>query len=108
MTKRRHAQAADTSEVREIVRDYLDIQKDYVFDASMFTTEPERSRRVKWVIDNKLNPVDRTLIILYADCLSLRKLGKRLGLSTYPLGKEIRRIKKYILEEYDKLKDTEI
>lgn len=108
MTKRKHSNAAGTDEVREIVRDYLDIQKDYVFDPSLLTEEPERSRRVKWIIDNKLNQVDRTLIILYADYLSLRKLGKRLGLSTYPLGKEIRRIKKYILEEYDKLKDLEI
>ena len=91
-----------------MARDYVDIRKDYIFDSSIFSEEPERIARVKWIIDNKLTQVDRTIIILYADCQSLRKLGARLGLSHTLLAKEIRRIKALILAEYNKIKDSEI
>ena len=47
--------------------------------------------------------MDRTIILLYADCLSYRKLGKRLGFSHATLAKEVRRIKEKILEEYHKM-----
>lgn len=51
--------------------------------------------------------MDRTLILLYADCLSLRKLGKRLGLSHTCVAKEIRRIRETILTQYETIKDYE-
>ena len=43
--------------------------------------EEDRIHRVKDIVLNKLNEVDRTLILLYADCQSYRKLGARLGMS---------------------------
>ena len=80
-------------DVREVVRDYKTIREDYRFDGSLFATEPDKVARVKWV--------------LYCDCLSTRKLGKRLGISHSLVAKEIRRIRETILEEYDKIKDNE-
>jgi hypothetical protein len=46
--------------------------------------------------------VDKTLILLYTDCQSYRKLGHRLGLSHMTCRKEIMRIKSIILKEYNK------
>ena len=51
--------------------------------------------------------MDRILILLYVDCKSYRKLGERMGLSHATVGHEIKRIKKYILDEYERLKDNE-
>ena len=93
---------------RAIARDYKDIRQDYKFEGGLFSEEPQRTAKVKWIIENRLNDVDRTIIILYADCLSYRKLGKRFGVSHSFMRKEVRRIREHILQEYEKLKDTEI
>ena len=69
----------------------------------MFTKDDSRVAAVKWIIDNKLNRVDKTLILLYADCLSFRKLGKRMGFSHTTMREEIKRIKRIILDEYAKI-----
>lgn len=58
---------------------------------------------MKEIIAERLTEVDRTLILLYCDCLSYRKLGKRLGLSHTTVAAEIRRIRQLILDEYDKM-----
>jgi transposase-like protein len=65
--------------------------------------EPERIWRVKDIVCNRLDEVDRTLILLYADCQSFRKLGERLGMSHTTIRKEIGRIKDKIREMYDTL-----
>lgn len=88
---------------KEIARDYKSIREDYRFDGSIFSQEPDRIARVKWIIDNRLTEVERILILLYVDCQSYRKLGKRLGLSHQTCAKEVRRIKAKILDEYEKL-----
>lgn len=106
-TKTKHAPAASDDSVQEAVRDYKTIREDYRYDGSLFSDEPDKTARVKWIIDNKLSQVDRTLILLYCDCLSLRKLGKRLGLSHTCVAKEIRRIRETILNEYETIKDYE-
>lgn len=87
----------------DLARSYKSIREDYRFDQSIFSTEPERLARVKWIIDNRLTEVERILILLYVDCQSYRKLGKRLGLSHQTCAKEVRRIKAKILEEYNRL-----
>ena len=88
---------------RAEARNYKSIHEDYRWDGSIFSTEPDKVARVKYIIDNILPEVDRILILLYVDCQSLRKLGKRLGLSHQTCAKEIRRIRASILEEYAKL-----
>lgn len=90
----------------EAYREFKDIEADYVFDPSIFTKDEGRVAAVKWIIDNKLNRVDKTLILLYADCLSFRKLGKRMGFSHTTMREEIKRIKAIILDEYNKLQSN--
>lgn len=90
---------------KEIIRDYKDIKEDYKFDPSVMSKEDERVAAIKWIIGNKLSLVDKTLILLYTDCQSYRKLGKRLGLSHMTCRKEIVRIKNIILAEYEKIKE---
>lgn len=87
-------------------RDYKDIEADYKFDPSIFTVDEERVAAVKYIIDNKLSRVDKTLILIYADCLSFRKMGQRLGFSHTTLRMEILRIRKIILEEYQKMQNN--
>jgi DNA-directed RNA polymerase specialized sigma24 family protein len=88
---------------KEIARDYKSIREDYRWDGSIFSQEPDRTARVKWIIDNRLTEVERILILLYVDCQSYRKLGQRLGLSHQTCAKEVRRIREKILDEYAKL-----
>jgi len=106
-TTKPHSPAASDKSVQEAVRDYKSIREDYRYDGSLFSDEPDKVARVKYIIDNKLSQVDRTLILLYTDCQSLRKLGKRLGLSHTCVAKEIRRIRENILTQYETLKDNE-
>ena len=84
----------------DIIRDFKEIKEDYKFNADIMSNEDERVARVKEIINTKLSIVDKTLILLYTDCQSYRKLGKRLGLSHMTCRKEIIRIKRIILEEY--------
>lgn len=91
----------------EAARDYMEIRKDYAYDPDIMNPEPERVARVKYIINHRLNQVDKTLIILYADCQSYRKLGKRLGLSHTTVMLEIRRIKAEIRRIYDELEQQE-
>lgn len=91
------------SNEKEIIRDYKAIAEDYAYDPSIFSDEDERTARLKYIISERLNQVDRTLIILYADCQSYRKLGARLGFSHDTARKEILRIKREILRIYDEL-----
>lgn len=65
--------------------------------------EDERVSAVKYIINNKLTQVEKTIILLYTDCLSYRKLGKRLGFSHMTIYEEIKRIKAKILSEYAKM-----
>ena len=82
-----------------IVRTYRDIRKEYEFDPSVMNDEPDRIRRAKQAVAG-LNQVDRIIFLLYTDCLSYRKLGKRLGLSHMTVRKEVLRIRKQILDAY--------
>ena len=88
---------------KEIIRDFKDIKEDYVFDPDIMNKEDERVHKIKEIINTRLSLVDKTLILLYVDCLSLRKLGERLGLSHMTCRKEIIRIKNIILSEYQKM-----
>lgn len=85
-------------------RDFKDIEADYKFDPSIFTQDADRVAALKYIIDNKLSRVDKTLILIYADCLSFRKMGKRLGFSHTTMRGEVTRIKGIILDEYNKMK----
>lgn len=89
--------------VNEIIRDFKEIKEDYKFSDDIMCNEDERIHRIKEIINTKLSIVDKTLILLYTDCQSYRKLGQRLGLSHMTCRKEIMRIKSIILKEYGKI-----
>lgn len=88
-------------------REFREIEAEYGFNPSVMSEDDRRVATLKWIIDNKLNRVDKTLILLYADCLSFRKLGKRMGFSHTTMREEIKRIKQIILEEYAKTTGAE-
>lgn len=82
--------------IEPIVRTFRQIQRDYAYDGSVFNDDTPQVRRAKWVVENCLTPADRTIIILYAELGSYRKLGARLGLSHTTVRKEVLRIRKII------------
>lgn len=86
-----------------LVRSYKEIKADYAFDPDIFCPDDDRARVVKWIIDNRLSAVDKTIFLLYADLQSYRKLGKRMRISYVTVGREVLRIKAIILDEYRKL-----
>lgn len=90
---------------KDIARSYVSIREDYRCDGSIFTKDDARVARIKWVIDNRLTEPERIVILLYVDCKSYRKLGKRLGLSHQTCAKEVRRIKAKIIKEYNRIKE---
>lgn len=85
---------------REVIREYREIALDYAFDPSIFNDEPDKVARVKKII-SELPKVDRLLFLMYVDCGSLRKLAARLSISYVTLQKEITRIRRAILNQYD-------
>ena len=89
-----------TQDARQMVRDYKEIRRDHAFDPDIFNAEDERARRVTRIIDHRLSQADRTIILLYADCASCRKLGARLRVSYVTAMREVNRIKRIILDEY--------
>lgn len=92
----------------KIVGQYNDLRADFRLDDTIFNSEPDKVRRIKDIVLNRLNPVDRALILLYADCGSLRALGKRLDLSHSSVRTIIDRIKADILQQYYEMTAHEI
>lgn len=87
----------------QVVTDFRKIKEEYAFNPDIMNEDDERVSRVKQIIDTKLSLADKTIILLYADCQSYRKLGARLGVSHMTLRRECMRIKKIILDEYIKM-----
>lgn len=86
---------------REVVSEFRKIRQEYTYNPDIMNEEDERLTRVKKIIDQKLSLADKTIILLYVDCQSYRKLGKRLGVSHMTLRREVQRIKNIILKEYE-------
>ena len=92
----------------KIVRDLNAIRADYDLDGSIFNDEPDKVRRVKEIVLNRLDAVDRAIILLYADCGSLRDLGRRLGVSHSSVRTIVDGIKEKIMREYYEMTAQEI
>lgn len=86
----------------EVVKEFRMIRKEYAFDPTIFNKDDPRVSRLKEIIENRLSQVDRTILLLYVDCQSYRKLGKKLNLSHMTCRREVMRIKGIVLEEYMK------
>ena len=91
-----------------IVRTYRDIRQDFVLADPLFSNEPDKVRRVKEIVLNRIPQVDRTIILMYADCGSLREMGRRLGLSHSSVKVIVDRIREDILREYYAMAAKEI
>lgn len=87
----------------DIVSEFRKIKQDYTYDPDIMNEEDERLSLVKKIIDEKLSQADKTIILLYTDCQSYRKLGARLGVSHMTIRRDVQRIKGIILNEYERL-----
>lgn len=87
-------------ETNEVVKEFRQIKQEYAFNPDIMSADEPRVARLKEIIDTKLSQVDKTIILLYCDCLSYRKLGKKMKLSHMTIRKEVLRIKKIIIDEY--------
>ena len=85
----------------EVIAEFRKIKQEYTYNPDIMCEDDSRISRVKEIIDNKLSLADKTIILLYVDCQSYRKLGARLGVSHMTIRREVQRIKKIILEEYN-------
>ena len=85
----------------EVVKEFRQIKQEYAYDPDIMCQDDPRVARLKEIIDTKLSQVDKTIILLYCDCLSYRKLGNKMHLSHMTIRREVIRIKKIILEEYN-------
>lgn len=86
----------------QVATEFRKIKTEYAFNQDIMNEEDERTARIKEIIDTKLSLADKTIIILYADCQSYRKLGQRLGVSHMTIRRDVHRIKRIILQEYEK------
>lgn len=85
------------------MRDYKDIEKDYPpVEHDVMEDSEDRERVIRDIIHTKLSTSDRHIILMYADCGSLRKLGERLGCSHMTARNQVVRIRQIILDEYNK------
>lgn len=87
----------------EVVKEYRLIKEDYKFNPDIMCPDDPKVSRIKEIIDTKLSQVDKTIILLYADCQSYRKLGAKMHLSHMTVRREVIRIKNIILKEYENL-----
>ena len=85
----------------EVIAEFRKIKQEYTYNPDIMNEEDERLTKVKKIIDNKLSLADKTIILLYVDCQSYRKLGARLGVSHMTIRREVQRIKNIILKEYE-------
>ena len=85
----------------ELIAEFRKIKQEYSYNPDIMNEEDERLTRVKKIIDQKLSLADKTIILLYVDCQSYRKLGARLGVSHMTIRREVQRIKNIILKEYE-------
>lgn len=86
----------------DIVKDFRLIKEDYAWSQDIMSAEDEKVSRLKEIINTRLSLVDKTIILLYVDCQSYRKLGKRFGVSHMTIRREVQRIRQIILNEYGK------
>lgn len=87
--------------MNDAVKTYQLIRRDYEYHADVMTEDDERAVRLKKIINTQLSVADRTIIVLYADLQSYRKLGAMLGLSHMTIRREVLRIKEIIINKYN-------
>lgn len=85
----------------KVVETYRLIKEEYAYNPDIMCKDDERVAKLKKIIDTKLSVVDKTIILMYADLQSLRKLGQVMGVSHATIRTEVQRIKDIIMTEYE-------
>lgn len=88
---------------KKLVNEFKVISAEYSYIDDIFNEDDMRMHLLKFIINKRLSQVDRTIILLYTDCQSYRKLGEKMGMSHMTIRREVVRIKKQILKEYERL-----
>lgn len=86
----------------EIVRQYKKIKDDYAYTPDILSEDDTRVARVKRIMRDELSEVERTILILYMELQSFRKLGEVMGCSHQTMRNEVQRIKDKIFKSYGK------
>lgn len=94
--------------IKQLMCSYRDMLEDCKFELDMMCEETQLVRKLKYIINRKLPVEDKTLILLYADYDSLRKLAGLLGVSHVTVKNRIAGIRKDILSELDKLEGKDL
>ena len=75
-----------------------DILEEYKPDNDIMSEEDSKINNLKNIIYNKLDEVDRRIILMYAETGSLRKLGKELGVCATTAQSKINEIRRKIYD----------
>lgn len=87
----------------DIINEYKEIKADYAYNPDIMSNEDDRIAKLKYIIDTKLAPEDKTILLLYAELGSYRKLGERFGVSHTMMRRVLQRIIGKVTEELDKM-----
>lgn len=76
------------------------IESEYYPNDGIFDSDSERIHKLKVIVTYKLSEPERRCFLYYAECRSLRKLAKALGVSLSTANNEIKRIQAKIKRYY--------
>lgn len=85
------------------MKNLKELYEEYKIDNDIFSEEEETTKKLKEIIWNDLNEIDRIIILCYAELASLQKLGNEFRVSRSAIHQRIKQIKGKIKE---KLNDT--
>ncbi len=94
--------------IKQLMCSYRDMLEDCKFEPDIMCEEAQLVRKLKYIINKRLSVEDKTLILLYADYDSLRKLAGLLGVSHVTVKNRIAGIRRDILSELDKLEGKDL
>ena len=89
-------------DVRQAALMYSRMRAEYAPDGTIFDRDEPRVAACKRIVAELGLPGDRELFTLYTDLGSIRKLAALLGISRGSCHKEIRRIRKIVIDEYER------
>ena len=79
-----------------VTNDYHNVRAVYLSDKGVFTNDTLKAKAVKDYIRTRLTTSEQTIITLYAECGSLSKLSKILGIPKSTIHIEVQKIQKKI------------
>ena len=77
-----------------------ELYEDYLETDDVFTDEPQKITRLKYIIFHKLTEPERRIILLYTELQSIRKVAKLLNVSPASAWISINDVKTKIKKEY--------